>query len=939
MIKKIKRKFRPVFVLLLTLTIPLSSSHAAVSDAAADREFEFANELLALGLKDYAQKVIDRVTAQRPELKNRAKIVQAELLIKNGKLDEAAELAKAMPATDSARQAIMLKLANYFYHYGEPDKAKGIFEEVFKAFDGIPKDASSKQAFVEASYTQASMAKKIGDNVLALKAFNRILSAKPGDAIERKIQVDVGNLNIDLAKAEKDAKKRAAYLAAARKAGDVVTFGAFDLAFGQAISIYANIEVIKGDSEAAFDVIKTYYPDLKSIDAYLIQEGLGLSESPLASLRYTKGDLYMAQAKKLTAASDADAAIKACGKAIGEYYNVFLKYGESPWGAKAGLAFADAKEFLLEKHGKEVKIDIPPEKMVAAAKSQLRFADDMFRNKKYSEAIERYEEVLNQFPEIEPAPLALHNLAMSYAYLNDRTFPQMISNYLSERFRGAEDVQNAGNQVLKIGKYFSSLDKEKDDKSYSLGIMSDFVEGFPKHDAASKIILILADTARKSGNSEEANRLFEIIKTQYADDPAVLTALDKQAFDAFTAKDYILAAKQYRALYEASPLGFSKAQALFYAAFADGLNGQYKTSLKDFNSLKKVLSVTGSESQYRNDSNGAQIDDLLGKVIFHFASMLVKIPDDTANADKLKELAIKNYNEYLEKFPQGSFASKALYGRGKLELKAGNTVAAASTFNKLSEDYPDSAEGKSALYSLVKAALDADQKPIAQEAVNKMLADPKTYGAGEFIRVGQLMIDSEMFTEARKCLEIVKSHPDAQDDDAILQRALYYLGESYFAEGNCVAAADNLNEMLEKYPKSGLLFKIYILLGKSYQCDKKYQEARDTLKQIFIIGSKLDQMKANLLIAKIYKEEGNQKEAMSSYFSIVMFGEPTKDPDQIPVIQEAMEEVIPLGQEVKEWTKLKMLVDAWLGYFPKDEKVDEMRKLQRDLNLKAATEE
>ena len=562
------------------------------------------------------------------------------------------------------------------------------------------------------------------------------------------------------------------------------------------------------------------------------------------------------------------------------------------------------------------------------AKGQIRFADELYRARNYEEARVKYLELLNTYPEASISSGALYNLAVCYAEAKDVLMVRVISRYLAERFVDEGDA--VGNSLLRLGKRFTDLKKPEEAKYF----YEDFSFNFVNHDKAPQVLFLLAENARKNGDTENAIRYRGIIKEKYPNDSTFQNVLNRDAYELFSAENYAEAATAYAELAKAYTPGYEKAEARFYEAFSYGKQNDFKGALKSFNALKKDLAGTADDNPYLK-SGDARFTALKEKIIFHFANFMSAVDKDDPLAEKLYPFAVSTYNEYLKDFPKGEFAPQSMYSRGKIELLQGKFEDATKTFNGLAADYPESSQGKSALFSLVKAAIEGGQAQVARDAVKRMLGDSKSYGANEFVRVGMFMMDNEFFDEAQQALEIVKSHPDAQDSDAILQRALFGLGRSNFEQGNCSGAITHLEEMLVKYPKSALLFDIYLLMADSFVCEENYSKARETLREVSILGSKVDGMKADLRIAKIQVLEGEKESALASLMRIGLFGDASKK-EQVELIGNALSEASTLAKELGKFTQLKQIAEGYIASFPSGPEVSQMRKYINEANIRLA---
>ena len=117
----------------------------------------------------------------------------------------------------------------------------------------------------------------------------------------------------------------------------------------------------------------------------------------------------------------------------------------------------------------------------------------------------------------------------------------------------------------------------------------------------------------------------------------------------------------------------------------------------------------------------------------------------------------------------------------------------------LAQEYPDTDEGKNAQYARINGALELEQFDQAREALGAMLASPGSYSEGEFVRVGQAMLDKEQWTEAEQAFSQVVGKTD---DRALLERALYGIGAARYELGQYAGAVESLDDLMRRWPNS-----------------------------------------------------------------------------------------------------------------------------------------
>ena len=361
---------------------------AGAAQAGVDEEFLFASGLVSFepSFPDFAQKVVDAVLAKDPSQKDRSQIIQAEILIQKRQFPEAEALIAQMGIANPKSQAISLALARNYFAIGEMDKARALYEAFFKQYEGQkPTDPDVARFYRDAAYQFAQMQAMAGNFESAAASYQRVEDVATDNEMKRTMQVQRAQALVKGGE-QKSGDERNKLLDDAKKICETLQWGGLDLQFVDSIVVMANIELAKGNPDGAQKVLMDYMDIIKPIDDMLKQTGMPLRDSPMAGARSLLGRLLKEKADKLAGENKNDEAIKAYSGALGEYYNVFVKYGDSEWGPSAGLVSKEIKGILETKYGKTVKIDLPQELAGKAAGTEFMMADTLFRQKKYADA-------------------------------------------------------------------------------------------------------------------------------------------------------------------------------------------------------------------------------------------------------------------------------------------------------------------------------------------------------------------------------------------------------------------------------------------------------------------------------------------------------------------------------------------------------------------------
>ena len=907
------------------LAFLLLAAPAPAADIMVDREFEFASGLIEMGYADFAEKAMQQLLLKHPDQKERAKLITAQVMISKRRYQDAEELIATFPAGDPRADAIKLALANGYFAVEEMEKAKALYDAFFKQYGGrVPTDPDLLRFYQDAAYKYGQMQEKVGDVQGAVQAYERVLATRPGGDVERFLQSHQAALYMRQAETS-DGETRTRALNKAAELCTQIQWGPLDLAFGNSIVTLARIERLRGKEDAAEEVLKTNMDILKEIDKFMKDEGMPMKESPMAGARFMLGDV--AEKKGEALAKDQakrNDAIAAYGKALGEYFNVFAKYGESEWGPEAG-ARAKKIKALLESWGKTVNIDLGEHER-EAAKSQLKLADGYFRDAAHDKAIAEYLKVLNDYPETELSQAALGSLAQSYAAKDDILMVKMVSGYLAERFAGKPDAAVA---LLRLGKLY--LDKQ--DAPMYEQIYGDYVRNFPKDTRAPGVLFAMAQLRKKAGDEAGANTFYQQIIEKYPGDVNFIKALGQIAWGHYLGKNYAEAVPALARYVKALQPGFEKAQAQFCIADSHKQLNQLPEALEAYKTVMGWLSPKEKNPYNATASDVSKNKDLLEKSVFYLGYVYTRMNKPKEQIPAFREQARKSYEYFLQAFPQSTLAPAAMSGLGALQLDRGQYDQAAATFEKLAATYPDSAEGKSANFSLIRSAMEVGKNDIAQSAFEKMLQNKDAFSPAEFNRVGQLMLDNGLYEPSIMAFRQVRG---ATDDRAHLERALFGLGSAHYEMKNYDESIKPLEELMERYPQSGLFYDAKFILGNNYRATGRPKEATDVMKDIFKYADKPDLVaRANYTLGLI-QIEGKEPDAALASFQRVALLSDAKDPVLRPIVEKCILESIKVAQELGRWKDAADSVEQFLEQFPESPDVEKIRALRADLRLKAS---
>ncbi len=900
---------------------------AGTARATVDEDFAFASGLVSYkpSFPDFAQKVVDGVLAKDPGQKDRSQVVQAEILIQRRQFGDAEALVAGMGAGNPKAQAISLVLAFNYFAIGETDKARGLYDAFFKLYENQkPTDPDVLLRYRDAAFKYAQMLMMSGDYLGAAASYQRVEEVADGNDQKRSLQVQRAQALVKAAE-QKSGDEKNKLLDDARKICEALQWGGLDLQFVNSIVVMANIELAKGDSGAARKVLMEYMDIIKPIDDTMKELGLPLRESPMAEARALLGRLLREEGDRLAAAGGKDAeAVAAYSGALGEYYNVFVKYGDSEVGPSAGIAAKDLKTILETKYGKTVKIDLGSLADKAAG-TEFLMADNLFRQKKHAEAAAEYLRVLAQFPESGELSIgAVANLVQCYLNLNDALYAKMAANYLGERFAAKSDIPAKG--LVSAAQLYDKAGNAE----MSQYMFDRYLAYCPADARAGQILFYLAAKAEKEGKQDLANAYLARIITEHQDDQNYPKALSKRAWKAYTDQDYAGAIPGMLLYIQESQPSPTKAQAMFALGDCYRRTDKMADAVRQFDALIKAISPEGNP--YGRSAEDLQRNAaLLEQARFYFAYSLSRLPSDAT-----RKAAIAKIDEFLGFYAKSALAAKALNLKGSLQM-ALKDPAANETFARLAREYPETDEGRNAQYARINGALELGQFEQAREALAAMLASPGSYSVDEFARVGQAMLDKSQWKEAADAFGQVAGKTEER---ALLERALYGIGAAKYELGDSAGAVASLNDLMKRWPNSGLFYQAKFMLARANLKLGDLAATKTALNDVFRYARESELVNdASLLYAQVQMQQGDKTGALATYKRMEYFGSQTmKSEKERQQVETAILAAIDLGTEMGKGGDVLESCDKYLQFYPTSAKVNEIRQKRTTASLQMNAE-
>lgn len=294
-----------------------------------------------------------------------------------------------------------------------------------------------------------------------------------------------------------------------------VQLGAMDLWYGNSVVTWGRLMLQEGRWKEARAMLWDQAEVLQNIEKNLKANRIPSSSiSPVAGCRYALGETYRLEYEALQTPEPAVEALK-------HFYNVYIKYGDGPWGEPARKK-AEAAQAFLETHGKQVRIELGEHRDAFIA-NKFRLGARLMARGEYAEAIEPVETAINFFPETGASVEALRNLAVCQLQLGQDAEALMIAEYVCERFQADT---NAPLALLAIGRMY--VDTE--DALHGEAVFELYLNTFPDDSYRSDIISYFAWKAYKAENWMEAVDRFQSLENVLRQKGEAGSTLEKAVF-------------------------------------------------------------------------------------------------------------------------------------------------------------------------------------------------------------------------------------------------------------------------------------------------------------------------------------------------------------------------------------------------------------------------
>jgi tetratricopeptide (TPR) repeat protein len=902
---------------------------SVVSGDEVDEEFWFASSLIERGFPDFAEKVLNEVLKSNPDREEDAGMIRAQLLMANRKFDEAEEIVRSIDGSTRSGRRVRIILARYYYRAGNTEKAKALYQDFFAQFKSVPTDPELLEGYLDAAFKFGQMLALVGDYEGGIEYLQRALDSGPDRDLARQVQELQATYHLRAAE-KVEGSKRTRHLAEVNKNAIEIEFGG-PYWVGRGALLRAEAARIDGKTAEALEMLERQKKFFSQYEKSLAEEGISLSESPKAGFYYQRGRVREDEGTALLPRAKKNPDVKQqtkmlLAKALNDYGRILKKYPESAHAGDALLRFENVSDVISDLGGKIVANQPITGGQTRNVDQLFAQAEIQFKEEKYEEAIHEYLESLNKFPDTAATPRVLSNLGKCYLKTGDILMTKVVFDYLSERYAGDGPAAQA---ALVLSSYF----RKNDQLPLSYWSYKLFADRFPDHPKAAQVLYTVAMQESKDGHDAEAAKLFAALTRNYADSEFFLKALKASGWDAYKIKKYPQALEKFALYAEEAPEGYEKANAALVAADCQLRMGNHLEAFKRFRDLASALDPAEKENPYYvDDETRAKVSLVHEQATFQQSLALSRIDEPPEKNPEFLAAAIKEYDEFVERFPDSQFASKALASKGAALLTLDRVEEATDTFETLAELYPRTSEGKNSLYQLVEAAVKVGKLDIAREAVEKIAENPGEYGIDTFARVGELMVANEFYDQAISAYEKLL---EAADDDELSERAYFGLGKCYLEKGDCDRSAENLNALLEFNRRTGFFFDANLLLAQACRkCDRN-EEALEALREIFSLDKDAVRLrKANAELAEIQTAQGRSADAYATYLRMVLTSaDPKRPPELEEMNRAALLAALNLGFESGDYDTVIFLADRFFEHWDTDEESGTVRETKNQALL------
>ena len=1000
--RRAARRLAAALALFAACAFGQAQEAPAPRESELDQGIRYVQGLQRLYFLDIADMVLKELSAKYPEAATRTAQLQLEGDLAHGKFDEVKKRIAADEKAGKKEDvlwAMKLALADAYFTYGKHDECQAIYGSFFEHFKkkdakgnvSLAVPASLEALYTDAAYKYAQMLLNMKKRELALDMYRIMLgTGKLPQHVARQCMAEMSEVALSLAEETEDAKKRAAYLVEVNKTCDKLLWMQ-DLWFGKAIVLKAHALMLQNKPEDAKQLVDRYMSTLTTIHQALVEQekesGDPLTRvSPMAECRYLLAAMLQEKAQAimdeagfsandsqkreavlslLLGSKDVNSGKRKGDGAYNHFLNVYLKYPESQWAADAGERAEQVRDWLVNVFGGKVDSKVTAEQTARVRTIQYRDARALFEQGQIDAARDRLTQVLNSFPDCPDAVPALGALAKCYIQkIQEESdavlYAETVIGHLAERFCEMKDCMNiAGDELIRVAEYWGEYGRP----DLRLDTYGKFFRLYPTHPSCVSYLTSFGEKAFQDKDYPHAIEFYSIVAHSYTNSPRAVDALSRIASIYEESRDFdslMPVLDDLVARLKAQP---KPTQALFATRFrkASALRSQaieaireastnaaeaakasrgLALSIRDFDALAGELATPPPSAQVdeREKAQNAKIREVS---LFNKASSLLQMPaKDDATRGKMREMAVKTYEELIAAFPKGELAPAALIQIGTVHTLAKDVEKAEAALSRLRKDYPDSEQAKAALPLIADTLMKLGEREAAVARYREMFSGTGAdYSDTDLLRAAAALIEAKEYDLARVALDKVLGR--AKEGDASLVQARFAECRLLVARKDYAEAVAKLQAFVTDFPTLQIVIDAYSLLSQA--ASEAGLAEKDGDRRFDLFNASLDAMKEvrkrrtnNVEVAQCdletgrimarkakaeaqfgdaEKARGYRGSALISYDNLVSVR--TADPLLAQLTETAFFEQAPLLAEHGLWEKLSENCDAYLRRFPK----------------------
>lgn len=749
-----------------------------------DIKRQMISALSDMSMFDYANLQLDEARAQYPKSADELMIAEAELRIAEKKpADAAAALAKVNNKSPYYARALLTraKLTK------ESPAKQALYAEYFKL---VPKpDAKSAPDYQDAVIRAATDYADANDVTNAIKRLDLLDNLPKGaDGSDRAIDFRKAQLYLTMADNMADEKKPlASYKPVIDKATKILDPLVFQMDYLAALSMVelAHAKILTGQPDAAISDLNTAAEFLRQVETAVLEQ-IGRSASPLAGGYYYIANAYRSKAViakgKIAGAKD-DAAKEAArdeykdfaGKAVGFYYLVGSKYGNSMYGQKAILGVGEMQALYKAEFGEEIKLGKGQQRA-----TKIKLADDKLSEQTpaaFHEAELIYMELVKDDPFASDVPEILYKANFCQLKTGNLMTAVTVADYLASQFpsdpKTPETLYNTGSMLLALSKETTNpLIKDAHQAFANLAFLR-FVEVAPDDYRAPKVGYSVAESLYSEAMAASKEKV---------------TADEDGKPDIAAAKDHEMRAKFRDAIpvYEALTRS--------HGSSPQGIQSYYKLGWV-YMFLEKHAEAAANFLLFTKAPQDPNETTITAK--YYAASELFRTGAFEDAATQYSELVAMTADSSVVKLTQRILELRANADAQIPWCKEGRASQARAKVGDLQDDINDLSEkiksgDAQKEYEEVKAQ--GGEQEVQIQTPEKRLENMKTALVAFEAQV------KEMENQALDgFLQYVKEHPN---DDRRTPNVMNKIGDIYLRRGNFDECAKWLNKLKNEFPQT-----------------------------------------------------------------------------------------------------------------------------------------